>query len=84
MPELKVRVFNFTELTDEYMKSEKLSSKWFSQLYEQLFLENGVRDAIQFQEPGNIDDYHSPVKEFLYCLQKYNKYQPKELIILIS
>lgn len=48
MSELKVRVFNFTELTDEYMKSEKLSVKWFSQLYEQLFLENGVRDAIQF------------------------------------
>lgn len=84
MSELKVRVFNFTELTDEYMKSEKLSVKWFSQLYEQLFLENGVRDAIQFQETGNLEDYHFPVKEFLYCLQKYHNYQARELIILIS
>lgn len=84
MTEQNIRVFNFEDIADEILEKEKLSLKWHSEIYELLFLDNGVRDTIQFRETCFLDNYQFPLKEFILGLQKYHNYQDNELIILIT
>jgi hypothetical protein len=80
---LEIRVFHFSSICFEIANKDKLSQKWMSSLYEKLFLEDGVKEIITFQETLNLEQYSSPVKELIHGLEQYFDYKDNEKIIFL-
>lgn len=88
MSEIQGRIFNFEDVASTIAEKDNLGLRWQNQLYEDLFLEHGVADVVQFRapfdEPGNLKDYDTPYKELVAGLQKHFNYQSDELLIFLN
>lgn len=88
MSEIQGRIFNFKDVSDTIAQNDNLGLRWQANLYEQLFLEQGVAPLVKFQasfvQPGVFTEYETPYKELLNGLQKYYNYQSNELIIFLN